>query len=290
MRAWLSNSGLAVEQALSGHPRLRLLAWAGGGVMLVALFSIRAVSGAEFAFASLALLPVMWSAWVTGRVGGCVMALLASATWIAGDLASDREFPRPWVPWINGLIHGVIYIMAATLASELQVLLRREHERATRDGLTDLLNQRQFLEAGRLEVERARRHRQPLTVLFLDLDHFKALNDSLGHNAGDEALKAVASALVASVRATDLVARLGGDEFAVLLVEVKPDETRHTVQRLHQAVNAALSGFAGLSVSLGAVYFDYPMPAVEEMLQVADSLMYRAKQDGGGALVVDFPA
>ncbi len=74
------------------------MAWAGGGATLIALFSIRAVSGAEFAFASLALLPVIWSAWVTGRAGGWVMALLASATWIAGDLASDREFSNAWVP------------------------------------------------------------------------------------------------------------------------------------------------------------------------------------------------
>lgn len=290
MRGWLTTSERAVDQALSAHPRLRLLAWASGGVTLMALFSIRAASGAEFAFASLALLPVIWSAWVTGRLGGWVMALLAASTWIAGDLASDREFPSLWVPWVNGAIHGCMYVLVASLAAKLQGLLRQEHERATRDGLTGLLNRRQFLEAGQLEVARASRHRHSLTVLFLDLDHFKELNDSQGHGAGDKALKTVAQALLSSSRVTDLVARLGGDEFAVLLADVKRDEAAATVRRLHKTVNESLKGFPGLTVSLGAAYFDQPMPDLAEMLQIADSLMYRAKQAGGGALVGDFLA
>ena len=291
MIKWLSNSGVALEQALSAHPRLRPVAWAGGGATLIALFSIRAVSGAEFAFASLALLPVIWSAWVTGRAGGWVMALLASATWIAGDLASDREFSSPSVPWLNGLVHALMYLLVATLAAELQGLLRREHDRATRDELTGLLNRRHFLDAGQLEVARAIRHKRRLTVLFMDLDHFKQLNDSQGHHAGDEALKAVAQSLLSSVRSTDLVARLGGDEFAAMLVEVDQEGGSMAVQRLAATANAALSAYPSLSVSVGAARFADPTPPLEDMLGAADLLMYRAKQAGSGSLVVeDFPA
>ncbi|MBT9598225.1 MAG: GGDEF domain-containing protein [Vitreoscilla sp.] len=291
MTKWLSHSGKALEQVLSAHPRLRPVAWAGGGATLIALFSIRAVSGAEFAFMSLALLPVIWSAWVTGRAGGRVMALLASATWIAGDLASDREFPSAWVPWLNGLVHAVMYLLVATLAAELQVALQREHDRATRDELTGLLNRRHFLDAGQLEVARAIRHERPLTVLFLDLDHFKQLNDSQGHHSGDEALQAVAQALLRSVRSTDLVARLGGDEFAAMLLEVDQEGSSQAVQRLAETANAAVSGYPSLSVSVGAARFAYPTPPLADMLRAADLLMYRAKQAGRGSLnVEDFPA
>lgn len=291
MRKWLSNSGMALEQALSAHPRLRPVAWAGGGATLIALFLIRASSGAEFAFASLALLPVIWSAWVSGRAGGWVMALLATATWIAGDLASDREFSSAWVPWLNGLVHAVMYLLVATLAAELQGLLQREHDRATRDELTGLLNRRHFLDAGQLEVARAIRHERPLTVLFLDLDHFKQLNDSQGHHSGDEALKVVAQALVRSVRSSDLVARLGGDEFAAMLVEVDQEGSSQAVRRLAETANAALSAYPSLSVSVGAARFAYPTPPLADMLRASDLLMYRAKQAGRGSLSVeDFPA
>lgn len=291
MSKWLSNSGWALEQALSAHPRLRPVAWAGGGATLIALFLIRAATGAEFAFASLALLPVIWSAWVTGRAGGWVMALLASATWIAGDLASDREFSNAWVPWLNGLVHAVMYLLVATLAAELQGILQREHGRATRDELTGLLNRRHFLGVGQLEVARATRHARPLTVLFLDLDHFKELNDSQGHHSGDEALKAVAQALLRSVRSTDLVARLGGDEFAVMLVEIDQEGSTQAVRRLAETANAALSAYPSLSVSVGAARFAHPTPPLADMLRAADSLMYRAKQAGRGSLnVEDFPA
>ena len=259
--------------------------------MLIALFLIRVASGAEFAFASLALLPVMWTAWTTGRQAGWLMALLASATWIAGDLASDRAFSKSWVPWLNGLVHGLMYALVATLAAELRALLLREHERAVRDGLTGLLNRRHFLEAGALEVERSHRHAGPLTVLFLDLDRFKQLNDSQGHVAGDEALKAVARALSRSARTTDLVARLGGDEFAVMLPEADRDASDRAARRLSQAANAALTVFPGLSASVGVACFASPAPPVAEMLRAADALMYRAKQAGGGALVAeDFPS
>jgi diguanylate cyclase (GGDEF)-like protein len=291
MRPWVSTPGLAVERALSAHPRLGLVAWAGGVAALVALFLIRVASGAEFAFASLALLPVMWSAWTTGRKAGWVMALLAAATWVAGDLASDREFSPSWVPWSNGLVHGLMYGLVATVAAELSELLRREHDRATRDELTGLMNRRHFLDAGGLEVQRATRHQHPLTVLFLDLDHFKQLNDSQGHVAGDRALKAVARALQRSARTTDLVARLGGDEFAVMLPEADREASGHAARRLADAANAALKDFTGLTVSVGVACFGSPAPPVADMLRAADLLMYRAKHAGGGSMVVeDFPS
>jgi diguanylate cyclase (GGDEF)-like protein len=184
-----------------------------------------------------------------------------------------------------------MYLLVATLAAELQGLLRREHDRATRDGLTGLLNRQHFLDAGQLEVARAIRHGRPLTVLFMDLDHFKQLNDSQGHLAGDEALKAVAQSLLGSVRSTDLVARLGGDEFAAMLVEVDQERGSLAVQRLAATANAALSAYPSLSVSVGAARFVDPTPPLADMLRAADLLMYRAKQAGSGSLVVeDFPA
>ena len=285
MSRWIETSGMAVERVLAAHARLWPAVWAGAITMLVTLFLIRVASGAEMAFASLALLPVIWSAWTLGRAPGWVIALLAAATWIAGDLASGREFSRSWVPWANGLVHGLMYAMVSTLAAELRELLRREHDRAIRDELTGLLNRRQFLEAGDREVERSARHHRSVTVLFLDLDRFKQLNDTQGHVAGDRALRAVAGALQKSARTTDLVARLGGDEFVVLLPESNPDARNQTAKRLAKAANSALKAFPGLSVSVGVAHFECPAPPVAAMLQTADALMYLAKQTGGSSVV-----
>lgn len=180
--------------------------------------------------------------------------------------------------------------MVATLSASLREQLWRERERATRDELTGLSNRRHFLEAGSLEVERSNRQASPLTVLFLDLDHFKQLNDSQGHVAGDLALKTVALALLRSTRITDLVARLGGDEFAVILAQAERGASEQAAHRLTRAVNVAAGAFPGLSVSVGMACFDSPVPPVGDMLRAADTLMYGAKQAGGGTLVAkSFP-
>lgn len=163
--------------------------------------------------------------------------------------------------------------------------LRELRELATRDALTGLLNRRAFdaLLAG--EVDRARRLGHPLTLVILDLDHFKTINDTHGHAAGDAVLAEAAKVFEAEVRSIDRVARIGGEEFAVLLMETRADEGFAVAKRLVDAVRArAVALGAGASLNFSASAGVAALPGYGEsetsLLASADKALYAAKHAG----------
>jgi diguanylate cyclase (GGDEF)-like protein/PAS domain S-box-containing protein len=162
---------------------------------------------------------------------------------------------------------------------------------AYHDSLTDLANRNCFQERLNVAVEQSRSDRRfSFAVMYLDLDRFKVVNDSLGHPAGDELLKEVARRLNACVRPCDLVARLGGDEFAILLEETHQHENVIALgDRLLQALEQPMS-INGTEVrplaSIGITFSDLGYREPNEMLRDADIAMYKAKADGKGRLVV----
>ena len=261
--------------------------WAIWSVCIGAIFVpaiLQVTTDAEFAFASLELLPVLVIAWVGGKRNGLIVAFIAAATWAISDIASERQFNAQWVPWANTVTRFMTYGLVAFLAAQLRQQFRREHEQATRDSLTGLHNQRAFLEVGDAEVERSKRYGHPLAIIFLDLDNFKQINDTMGHDTGDRALQAVASALRGALRSSDWVARLGGDEFAVLLPETGFDATVDAGRKIHMAVNKALEGFPSVKGSLGVAWFEDVDRLFPDMLNAADELMYEAKESGKNSI------
>ena len=248
--------------------------------MILVLGLIRKATDAEFAFASLALVPVLFTAWISGKWGGLLTAALAAGMWAVGDIASERQFEALWIPWANAITRMVTYSLVALLAAQVRFHFEQEHEHATRDALTGLINRRAFLEAGLSEVERSERYSHSLAVIFLDLDNFKQLNDTRGHEAGDAALQATAQALVRALRISDRVARLGGDEFAVLLPEIAYDEAVEAGSKLNLVVNGALRNFPPVTGSIGVAWFGKVDRAFPEMLRAADELMYEVKEQG----------
>ena len=154
---------------------------------------------------------------------------------------------------------------------------RSELERlATTDELTGLPNRRHFQAALEREIATARRYGSPLSLLLLDLDNFKMINDTFGHSAGDEALRRVATAVDAHLRAPDLVARLGGDEFAVLLPQTTPAAARLLAARLERIVAAAVEPPLRVSASIGMSTFTGG--AAGDLLCDADRFLYEAKR------------
>lgn len=156
---------------------------------------------------------------------------------------------------------------------------------ATHDALTGVYNRRGFY--GYLSQWGAwsSRYGHPLGVLLIDIDYFKVVNDSLGHPAGDDALRAIASALSAAVRSSDLVGRYGGDEFAILAPETPVDELAELAQRVLELVRssrfAAGAQDVGLSVSIGSAYMSGSQSvSPESILAAADSSLYEAKRAG----------
>ena len=165
---------------------------------------------------------------------------------------------------------------------------------AFRDTVTGLANRPMFIEATRQALARGRRDDSTLAVLFLDLDGFKEINDSLGHGAGDEVLVAVAQRLDGAVRGADTAARFGGDEFAVLLEDVGSQEAADAAQRVLDllSVPARLGGREiALRTSLGvSVAVAGDTRSAEELIRDADAAMYTAKRDGKGGYRLFEPA
>jgi len=157
---------------------------------------------------------------------------------------------------------------------------------AAHDDLTLLVNRREFLTRFVGEIMRSRRHKHHLSVLMLDIDHFKAVNDTNGHAAGDEVLRHLGGYLSAETRISDVAARIGGEEFAVLLPETDLDGAIATGEQLRLGIAAAskdwVQGLPGITVSVGAVHSQHDSRVFDgsAILAEADRCLYRAKHDG----------
>jgi diguanylate cyclase (GGDEF)-like protein len=188
---------------------------------------------------------------------------------------------------IGVLLTAVVLLLAHHLIRRIGELAvtRNELERlAQTDPLTGLFNRRHFWAHGTAEIARISRYVRPLSVLSLDLDHFKQVNDRYGHAAGDEALRWLAKVLLSSLRQSDLVARLGGEEFAVLLPETLLENAVHLAERIREAL-AATPVIAGdktffITASIGVSNTTDAKTTLDALLVRADAALYQAKEGG----------
>ncbi len=171
-----------------------------------------------------------------------------------------------------------------------EMLMRQAYE----DELTKLCNRRRFRELGRQEEERVRRYGRDISLILLDIDHFKKVNDAFGHDAGDMVLKAVAETLKRSVRGADVVGRLGGEEFCVLLPETDLESARLVAEKLRKyvAVLKVDIGYKTLAVtvSLGVAHAKGEEARLESLLKQSDEALYAAKRGGRNRTVTFSPA
>lgn len=181
------------------------------------------------------------------------------------------------------LVLGTVAVLVAWRSEAEQKL----HTLAMTDGLTGLLNRRGFNTQGEALLSHAWRHRLPLTALMLDLDHFKQINDTQGHEAGDRALQLFARLLGDTCRSGDLLGRMGGEEFAVLMLHNTPQAgeafDRRLRQRLHDA-SAAELGFV-LDYSAGMAVLQPGEARLATLMARADAALYDAKTAGRGCLM-----
>jgi diguanylate cyclase (GGDEF)-like protein len=205
----------------------------------------------------------------------------------AGRLLATAPAPR----WggrraIRGQQLVALRTLAASAGGALAraALVRRLAELSALDGLTGVGNRRSFDETIAVEMARARRTGRPLSLVLVDIDRFKRFNDEHGHQAGDEALRAVARALQSAVRAEDRVCRFGGEEFAVLLPATDRDGAREVAERVRAQVARASVPHGPVTVSAGLAETDGTLP-VPELIARADARLYEAKRAGRDRVV-----
>ncbi|MFC1554719.1 diguanylate cyclase [candidate division KSB1 bacterium] len=181
------------------------------------------------------------------------------------------------------------------LANHFGIALERSHAlkqlelQATTDGLTGLYNFRTFTQRIQEEVERSIRYESKFTLLMIDIDHFKKVNDTFGHQAGDKVLTQVAATLKQSTRNVDICCRYGGEEFSIILVETELDKGLPTAERIRENIEKMNTVFNNelikITASIGVVEFPNSVRDAESLIKEADKALYNAKSSGRNKVI-----
>jgi len=243
------------------------------------------ITGYELSFLVLYLLPVSVAAWYSGREAGIIFSCTCAAIWHMSNQLAGESFSNPAIPYWNSLTRLGFFVVVSILLSQLKKVLEHERALARLDHLTSVLNSRAFDQIVTAEIQRLGRYDHPLTLAYLDLDNFKAVNDQFGHSTGDQLLKDFARAINENLRSTDHVARLGGDEFAILMTETEAEAALNVIARIQEITDVlAQDKKWPVTTSVGLVTCFKPPASSDRLIQMADEQMYLCKKNGKDCL------
>lgn len=249
----------------------------------------------DYNTAAQAILPALSKTPIGAPVAEVLSVFPMLAEQVAGGLSgvdielndgrTIRYFYARFAPITNRFGKKVGGTLMLSDVTDRQLLMRRLEQIAVFDGLTGLHNRRSLMEQFDKELSRAKRHKRPLSLIMLDLDHFKDTNDQWGHLAGDAVLRAVSAVCIETVRNHDFVGRYGGEEIAILLPETGIDNAVMIAERIRQKIAdiVVAHGEAPIraTASFGVASVDrMDTPSVDGLIQAADTALYRAKGEG----------
>jgi diguanylate cyclase (GGDEF)-like protein len=264
---------------LRRHYRSLVLVLAFTVVLLIGW--IRSLTGTELAFSFFYLLPIVTVTWLGGVRWGIAISFVSAATWLLADLFMIESFSNPFIPLINEFFRFTIFLFIVLMVTRYRKILETQKELAMRDSLTGIANRRAFLQLAQTELDRSRRYQHPFSVMLVDLDNFKQINDHFGHHTGDRLLLAVVDTIKHHVRAIDIVARLGGDEFVVLLVRTEGKSAYLVARKLQkQLLDIMESNKWQVTFSIGLATYHSAPNSINETVKAADELMYQVKHNG----------
>ena len=247
---------------------------------------LKYLAGPEAIFSAIYLIPVSFATWYLSGLAGIALAGASAGSMLTLNLIYRAAFRHGATPYWNAVMDLAVFLFAVFTLCEVKTLLAREHELSREDFLTGIANRRGLVEALEQETGRARRFNRPLTLVYIDIDNFKQINDRYGHEAGDQSLCTVARLLATSTRQIDVTARLGGDEFVLMLPETDADHALLIVRKLHVALQNSIAVHEyPVTFSIGGITFTNSPPSPEKMLALADRAMYAAKQGGKNRFV-----
>jgi len=238
-------------------------------------------TGPEMEFSLMYLIPVAWITWRTGRTGGAILAIVSTVVWTSMDSLHNAFFGYSVLTYLNVASKAALFMSFVFVLAKLKDALHHEAELSRTDRLTGIANRRAFLENLEREIKRTQRDILPITVVYIDVDDFKTINDTLGHHKGDEHLLLVAETISGQLRSTDTIARMGGDEFAILLPEQGYDDSNIVIEKIRKKVEEINpKSSVKVTLSIGVVTYLYPPDTTDEIIKFADSLMYIVKESG----------
>jgi diguanylate cyclase (GGDEF)-like protein len=272
-----------VLRSLEVLPRAGVTLIAGGIVIILGVIDY--VTGFELSFSFFYLIPVTMAAWALGRTSGLTFSLLSATMWLAANLLSGWNFSSGFVGVWNTLLRFGFYAVTTFLLTELRHALEKERNLANTDPLTGALNRRSFNEIAENKMIASEVGRRPYTMVYIDLDNFKNINDLLGHATGDVVLRSVVDTIRDQIRGSDFIARLGGDEFAILLTDTDRDHAQPIVERLQACLLETMKAKEWeITFSIGVLTVLRMPPSVDVLVSLTDALMYDVKAHGKNAI------
>jgi diguanylate cyclase (GGDEF)-like protein len=242
---------------------------------------VRYLTGPEFALSLFYLFPIILATWYAGKWVGVLLSLVSAVSWLMADLAMRHAFSSSLIPFLNESFRLVVFLFITFILLKLKNAVNTQKELARTDPLTLVHNRRAFNDLADLEITKARRSKKPTSVLYVDIDNFKKINDHFGHRIGDSLLCSVAKTIKTNIRAIDIMARLGGDEFCILLAETGSGAVALVARKLKEKLMGMMQNYNWpVTFSIGVVTFENPPDSVDQLITAADAQMYFAKRQG----------
>lgn len=238
------------------------------------------ITGAELAFSIFYFAPIALISWFSGRPLGVVFCLLAAITWGSAELMGGKVYSDTLAGYWNIFVRLGVFLIINQLVGEVRKELLHTKELSQKDGLTGAANRRYFTELAEAELVRTLRYQRNVALAYIDLDNFKTVNDTLGHEVGDSLLKQLVDTLRDNLRKPDIVARIGGDEFLILMPETDQEQSRVVVDRLLEKCRTEFrKRDLPVALSIGVATTGGKTGFIE-LLKLSDAQMYRSKTGG----------
>lgn len=243
-------------------------------------------TGFEISFSLIYLLPIAFSTWYLNLRSGLAYTTISLIVWFGSNILAGQTLSNEWI-WVwNFSIRLVVFMTISSILNELKISLTHERLLAATDFLTGAQNKREFYKIAESEIHVARRHQMPISLAYIDIDNFKMVNDTLGHQAGDHLLQEISQMAIEALRKTDIFSRLGGDEFVALLPHTSHKEAIKVARKLKSAIKPKVKKVKkDVSCSIGLATFNRPPASVQELINAADQLMYAGKLKGKNKIV-----
>jgi len=272
------------------RPRLvRTTLYVGIYLLLFVVGYLDYVTGPQISMSLFYVAPIMLGSWYfyERKASAVILPCVAAAIWLAASFAGGNPTAGSWIPYWNMALRTGMFLIISLTVSRLRTAHAREQTLSRTDPLTGVFNSRYFEDLVKGEISRLARFSEPFSFVYLDLDNFKVVNDSHGHDQGDELLRTLTQAIRSNIRETDAIARMGGDEFGILLTRTDASQCRVVMDKLTSIVSQKVSARWPVTLSAGALTFLSAPESWDAMVKAADALMYRAKRDGKNKVAFD---
>ena len=239
----------------------------------------------EIGFSIFYLIPISLATYYGGFRQGLVISLLSALAWGFNDWYTGHRYANHWMPLWNIFMRLGYYILHSYMLRRYTTLLAYTSSLAYTDTLTGAFNTRYLARHIARLRETGRTAKQPVTLAYIDLDNFKEVNDTHGHDEGDQVLRVLAEETRKTIGENDIFARLGGDEFVVVIPERDFTAAKQIIEQLAMNVLAAFRrrGWP-VTLSIGALTYNHAAKIPVSPMQQVDQLMYKVKKTGKAAI------